>query len=301
MIFFFILQRLQDSCDRNPKLVEILKKKKGGYQAFTDTLLLEKTVNEHYVKKMNNVLKELNSKQKADPHCQVDLRAKIKHLDHRIEALQQSCEKLSYLVLGEDSSFNQETLNMELMVKELECTRNYVNSKKLPLHKSCTIFKMGFEKEKTNLTENFQKMENDFQKTVDDLNDKIAFLTEEIKMINKNEDTIIRDLVDEKVKERLMHLNLVEPSSEETPHSSFNPEAMETLGSPDHDPPDERNYPRVVPLSTRLDYLNSTDGPPSALGFTARSIQLQIINVENLQFSDQGSNYVMLRQTSLDY
>jgi hypothetical protein len=243
--FSSFLQRLQDSCDRNPKLVDILKKKKGGFQAFTDTLLLEKTVNEHYVKKMNSVLKELNSKQqKSDQHCQVDFRAKIKQLDHRIEELQQFCEQLSYFILGEDSPFNLETLNMELIVKELECTRNYVKNRKLPLHKSCTIFKMGFDKEKTNLTENFQKKEKDFQKTVDDLNDKIAFLTEEIKMIHKNEDSIIRELVDEKVKERLLQLNLVEPSSEETPHSSaFNIDVMDTLGSLDHEPPDDRNFP----------------------------------------------------------
>ncbi|XP_061183124.1 uncharacterized protein LOC133191386 [Saccostrea echinata] len=285
------LSRLQDSCDRNPKLVEMLKKKKGGYQALTETLLLEKTVNEHYVKKMNNFLKEFNSKHKTDSHCQVDLRPKIKQLELRIEDLEQICEKVSLLVLGEDLALDQESLNMELVVHELEHTRNLVNRRKLPLHRAYNTCKIGFETEKTKLAENFHQKENNFQQTIDELNDKITFLSEEIKMIHKNEDQIIRDLVDERVKERLLRLNLVEPNSEESTPSSINPEAM------DFSIPDEKSFPKGVPLSTRSDFLSLSPDDP-ALTYTERSIHLQINNVENLQLSHQGSNYVMQQTPS---
>ena len=39
-------------------MIEILKKKDGGYQALTKVLMMEEKVNKHYVEKLNALIKE---------------------------------------------------------------------------------------------------------------------------------------------------------------------------------------------------------------------------------------------------
>lgn len=71
-----------------------MKRKTGGFQAFTEALLQEKISNEHFVNKMRNNLKILNSKQRVVPE---DLKQanNMRHLEQKVKEYEIFCGRVS--------------------------------------------------------------------------------------------------------------------------------------------------------------------------------------------------------------
>ena len=191
------------------KLVEILKTKEGGFQAFTETLLAEKINNEPYVTKMKKTLKMNKSKHLRQGQSTQRNQINVEHLEQkiRIQNLETFSKRVSELVLGEDAPFNEETMNMEEVIKELQQTRKIVNTNKLPLHESCDACRIKFEKEKTDLTNKYEKKQNILEQSIEGHKQKIAVLEEKLERIEEDQDKKIDELVDRKVKARLRRVD----------------------------------------------------------------------------------------------
>lgn len=133
----------------------------------------------------------------------------VEHLEQkiRIQNLETFSKRVSKLVLGEDAPFNEETMNMEEVIKELQQTRKIVNTNKLPLHESCDACRIKFEKEKTDLTNKYDKKQNILEQSIEGHKKKIAVLEEKLEKIEEDQDKKIYELVDRKVKARLRRVD----------------------------------------------------------------------------------------------
>lgn len=140
-----------------------MKRKTGGFQAFTEALLQEKISNEHFVNKMRNNLKILNSKQRVVPE---DLKQanNMRHLEQKVKEYEIFCGRVSCLVLGHGATFDEETINKDAVINELEQTRQILKMREHGLHRTVSAFKINFEREKTDLAQMSKKKRRYFEK-----------------------------------------------------------------------------------------------------------------------------------------
>lgn len=221
-----------------------MKKKTGGFQAFTEALLQEKISNEHFVNKMRNTyLKILNSKQRVVPEDSKQAN-NMRHLEQKFKEYENFCIRVSSLVLGHDATFDEETINKDAVINELEQTRQILNMRELGLHETVSAFKMNFEREKTDLSQMSKKREDGLKKSLDEVNEKLAIMSEDMRMLQKHHDEIILDLVEAEIKKRLMTFSQRTLFAE--PPLSLNPETIET----DNDPDGSHQTDQSIPTST---------------------------------------------------
>lgn len=206
-----------------------MKKKTGGFQAFTEALLQEKISNEHFVNKMRSNLKILNSKQRVAPEDSKQAN-NMRYLEQKVKEYENFCGQVSSLVLGHDATFAEETITKDAVINELEQTRQMLNMREHGLHKTVFAFKMNFEREKTDLAQLSKKREDILKKSLDEVNEKLAIMCEDMHMVQKHHDEIIRDLVEAEVKKRLMCISQHTLVAE--PPLSLNPETIETDDDP---------------------------------------------------------------------
>lgn len=74
-----------------------MKKKTGGFHAFTEALLQEKKSNEHFVNKMRNNLKTLTSKPQVVPQDSKQA-SNMRHLEQKIKEYEIFFGQVSILV-----------------------------------------------------------------------------------------------------------------------------------------------------------------------------------------------------------
>lgn len=156
-----------------------MKRKTGGFQAFTEALLQEKISNEHFVNKMRNNLKILNSKQRVVPE---DLKQanNMRHLEQKVKEYENFCGRVSCLVLGHGATSDEETINKDAVINELEQTRQILKMREHGLHRTVSAFKINFEREKTDLAQMSKKREDILKKSLDEVNEKLAIMCEDI-------------------------------------------------------------------------------------------------------------------------
>lgn len=212
--------------------MDILKKKTGGFQAFTEALLQEKYSNEHFVNKMRDNLKLLNSKPRVVPEDskKQTSTSNMKNLEQKVREYENFCGRVSSLVLGHGATFTEETINKDAVINELEQTRQILNMRELGLHETVSAFKRNFEREKTDFSQKSKEREDNLKKSLDEVNEHLAIMREEMRMVQKHHDEIIRDLVEAEVKKRLMRISQ-HTLVAELP-LSLNPETIETDDEP---------------------------------------------------------------------
>lgn len=277
------IKNIRDECKRNSKLVEILKKKPGGFQAFTDALLSEKKTNEYFVNRMRNQLNKLNSKQRVVPE-NTKQPSHIRELEQRVKELEHSIDKMASLVLGSSNatSGDEEAKNMNIlnqMIDELEKARKYLKMRGYPLLETC---KMNLEKTKADLAQQ-SKTNNNLRKHIAELEEEITTLKRHIEEIKKYQDDIIHDKVDIMVKERLVRINMNEFTVET--HPTLNPDQMES----ENDPLEVGSQ-----LSIRTDLTTATESTTTQPLPNGLHIQKLILNIENnatLQINNDGQNF----------
>lgn len=201
-----------------------MKRKTGGFQAFTEALLQEKISNEHFVNKMRNNLKILNSKQRVVPEDLIKQTNNMRHLEQKVKEYENFCGRVSCLVLGHGATFDEETINKDAVINELEQTRQILKMREHGLHRTVSAFKINFEREKTDLAQMSKKREDILKKSLDEVKEKLAIMCEDMRMVQKHHEEIIRDLVEAEVKKRLMTIS--------QPPLSLNPETIETDDEP---------------------------------------------------------------------
>lgn len=117
-----------------------MKEKTGGFQAFTEALLQEKISNEHFVNKMRNNLKILNSKPRVVPEDPKQA-SNMRHLEQKIKEYENFFGRVSILVLGHDgATYAEKTRNEDAVINELEQTRQILNMRELGLHETVSAF-----------------------------------------------------------------------------------------------------------------------------------------------------------------
>lgn len=254
-----------------------MKEKTEGFQAFTEALLQEKISNEHFVNKMRNNLKTLNSKPRVVPGDPKQA-SNMRHLEQKIKEYENIFGRVSILVLGHDgATYAEETRNEDAVLNELEQTRQILNMRELGLHETVSAFKTNFEREKTDLSQMSKKREDSLKKSLDEVNEKLAIMSEGMRMLQKHHDEIILDLVEAEIKKRLMTFSQRTPVAE--PPLSLNPETLETDNDPDGSP--DGRTDQGIPTSTEA------AGTQSVI--TNHHINY-FQNVQTVQISHNGNN-----------
>lgn len=163
------------------------------------------------------------------------------------------------------------------MINELEQTRQILNMRELGLHETVSAFKTNFEREKTDLSQMSKKREDSLKKSLDEVNEKLAIMSEGMRMLQKHHDEIILDLVEAEIKKRLMTFSQRTPVAE--PPLSLNPETLETDNDPDGSP--DGRTDQGIPTSTEA------AGTQSLV--TNHHINY-FQNVQTVQISHNGNN-----------
>lgn len=263
------IKQIRDGCKQNSKLLEIMKNKHGGFQAFTEALLLEKRANEHYVCKVRIQLKKLNCKQRVVPE-DTKQDTHISELEQKVKVYDHLSAKMGSLVLGSSATLdNEEDKNMNAMVNELAKTRQLLKMREKPLTETLHAFRMNSEqKVKTDLAQRYGKKNDSMQKVILQQKEEIKELKAKIDEIQNNQEEIIRSKVDVQVRERLVRLKLNDTTTEE-PY----PDQMESENDP---------LMESCPVTHRTD-LSYTSTQPLPNG---QHINIQIENVSILQFNN---------------
>lgn len=252
-----------------------MKKKTGGFHAFTEALLQEKISIEHFVNKMRNNLKTLTSKPQVVPQDSKQA-SNMRHLEQKLKEYEFFFGQVSILVLGHDgTTYAGETRHEDAVINELEQTRQILNMRELGLHETVSAFKTNFEREKTDLSQMSKNREDSLKKSLDEVNEQLAIMSKEMRMIQKPHDKIILDLVEAEIKKRLMTFSQRTPFAE--PPLSLNPETLET----DNDPDGRHQTDQGIPTSTEAAGTQSL--------FTNHHINY-FQNVQTVQISHNGNN-----------
>lgn len=268
------IKQIRDGEKQNSKLLEIIKKKPGGFKALTEALLLEKKANEHYVIKMRNQLRKLNCKQRVVPEDTTQ-DTHIRELEQKVKEYNYLSANMAGLVLGSSAKLDDdEENNINAMVNELEKTRQLLKMREKPLSDTFHACRMNSEqKVKTDLAQRYEKKKKDgMQKLILQQKEEIKKLKTKIEEIQNNHEEIIRGKVDVQVRERLVRLKLNDT----------------TIGEPNPDQMESENdtLKEGCPVSHRTDPSTSTQ--PLPYGQPINYIQIENLNI--LQLNNDGNN-----------